>query len=84
MTPVLIGDASDALGFALAGVQSYICDSRSQVEAAIARVTGQVPDPVILLSHSAAEWISDRCEAWRRKGSGPMFVVIPGARAMTE
>lgn len=76
MTPVLIGDAADALGFALAGVKSYVCDSRSEVEAAIARVTGEVSDPVILLSHSAAEWIADRCEEWRRSGSGPMFVAF--------
>ena len=77
MTPVLIGDAVDVLGFALAGVRTFTCDSRSDVEAALSRVTDELPDPVILLSASAAECIADRCAEWRRTGSGPMFVALP-------
>jgi vacuolar-type H+-ATPase subunit F/Vma7 len=77
MTPVLIGTTADSLGFALAGVTSFVCGSHAEIDSALNRVIKEFEDPVILLSASAAEQIADRCDGWRRTGGGPMFVVLP-------
>ncbi len=77
MTPVFIGTARESLGFALAGVASYVCDSRAEVESCVNRAVQEIADPVILLSKSAADLIAETCEQWRRSGSGPMFVALP-------
>jgi vacuolar-type H+-ATPase subunit F/Vma7 len=86
VTPVLIGDAADARGFSLAGVEAYVCTSREQVEQCL-RALGPLPageggrrpgeGSLILFSASAARLIADRIAAWRRDGSGPPFVILP-------
>jgi vacuolar-type H+-ATPase subunit F/Vma7 len=73
--PLLIGDAADARGFSLAGVDSYVCTSREQIEERLRAVTGE--RFIIFFSASAAGLIADRIAAWRRDGTGPPFVVLP-------
>ncbi len=74
MIPVLIGDAADARGFSLAGVDCHVCTSREQIEERLRAGEGFV----ILFSASAARLIATRIAAWRRDGTGPPFVVLPG------
>lgn len=78
MRPVLIGTESDARGFALAGVDAHVCRTREEVEKTLDRVTHTITDPLVIFSKSAAELIADRCAKWRRDGSGPLFVALPG------
>jgi vacuolar-type H+-ATPase subunit F/Vma7 len=78
LTPVLIGTDSDARGFALAGVDTHVCRTREEVEKALDRVLHTITDPLVIFSKGAAELIADRCAKWRRDGSGPLFVALPG------
>ncbi len=75
MIPLLIGDAADARGFALAGVDSYVCTTREQIEERLRAVTAE--RFVLFFSASAARLIADRIATWRRDGTGPPFVVLP-------
>ena len=77
MRPVLIGDADDARGLSLAGVDAYVCTTREQVEKCVAQTLQSGRDTLILFSASAARLIAERIAAWRRDGSGPPFVVLP-------
>ena len=74
MKALVIGDPDDALGFAVAGVQNVICNSKREVEAAIARADAS--DTVLILSASAADFVRDTIDQWR-EGRGPMHVVLP-------
>ena len=72
MKALVIGDADDALGFAVAGIPNVICNSKRDVERAI----GGAPDSVLIISASAADMIPDTIAQWRT-GRGPMHVVLP-------
>ena len=74
MKALVIGDTDDALGFAIAGVPTVICNSKRDVEAAIARA--DAADTILILSASVADFIRERLQQWR-SGRGPMFVVLP-------
>lgn len=74
MKPLVIGDADDALGFAVAGVTNVICNSKRDVEAAIARTDPS--DTIFILSAAAADLVPDTVAQWRA-GRGPMHVVLP-------
>ena len=74
MKALVIGDTDDALGFAVAGVPNVICNSKRDVEAAIARA--DAADTILILSASAADFIREKLQQWR-SGRGPMFVVLP-------
>ena len=74
MKALVLGDADDALGFAVAGVPNVICNSKRDVESALAR--SDAGDTVFILSSTTADLIPDRVAQWR-SGSGPMFVVLP-------
>jgi vacuolar-type H+-ATPase subunit F/Vma7 len=74
--PVLVGNAADARGLSLAGVDARVCTTREEVERTIDDVR-QGEGLVILFSESAATLISDRIAAWRRDGTGPPFVILP-------
>jgi vacuolar-type H+-ATPase subunit F/Vma7 len=78
LRPVLIGTESDARGFALAGVETHVCNTREEVVTTIDRVNAAIAEPLVILSKKAAELIADRCAKWRRDGSGPLFVALPG------
>jgi vacuolar-type H+-ATPase subunit F/Vma7 len=71
---LVIGDADDALGFAVAGIANRICHSKRDVEAAIAR--SDPSDTIVILSASAADLVPETIEEWR-SGRGPMHVVLP-------
>lgn len=77
MKPVLIGTASDARGFALAGVDAWVSESRESVEQRIDDVVKTETEPLILFSAAAYDLAAGRCSQWRREGRGPMFVVLP-------
>jgi len=77
MKPVLIGTASDARGFALAGVDVWVCQSLESVEQRIDDVVKSETEPLILFSAAAYDLAAGRCSQWRREGRGPMFVVLP-------
>lgn len=74
MKPLVLGDADDALGFAVAGVPNVICNSRRDIEAALSREDAN--DTIFILSSTAADLIPERIAQWR-SGRGPMFVVLP-------
>lgn len=74
MKPLLVGDAEDALGFAVAGVPNVICNSKGDVEAVFAHADAD--DTVFILSSHVADLIPERLTQWRA-GRGPMFVVLP-------
>ncbi len=78
MRPVLIGTGSDARGFALAGLDTHVCNTRDEVEKTLDSVLHTTADPLVIFSKSAAELIADRCAKWRRDGTGPLFVALPG------
>ncbi|HEX9163251.1 MAG TPA: hypothetical protein VF980_16210 [Thermoanaerobaculia bacterium] len=78
MKPVFIGTAADARGFALAGVETHVCESRPDIEKELEAVTCAIADPLLIFSKSAAELIAGRCAQWRRSGTGPLFVALPG------
>ena len=78
MRAVLIGTEADARGFALAGVDTHVCNTREEVEKTVDGVIHTVADPLMIFSKNAAELIADRCAKWRRDGSGPLFVALPG------
>jgi vacuolar-type H+-ATPase subunit F/Vma7 len=74
MKALVVGDADDALGFAVAGVPNVICNSKRDVEAVIAR--SDASDTIVILSATTADMIPERLHQWRA-GRGPMFVVLP-------
>jgi vacuolar-type H+-ATPase subunit F/Vma7 len=76
--PILLGTPDDALGFALSGAATVTAASRDGVEQAIRRISTTVDDPVFIFSREAAELIPDTIRQWTKRGSGPMFVVLPG------
>lgn len=77
MRPVLIGTDSDE-GFALAAADMHVCNTREEVEKTLDRIRHSTEDPLVILSKHAAELIADRCAKWRRDGTGPLFVALPG------
>ena len=76
MSPVLVGNAEDARGLSLAGVDAHVCTTREEVERTIDDVR-QAEGLVIFFSESAATLMADRIAAWRRDGTGPPFVILP-------
>ena len=79
MKAVLVGTDADPLGFSLAGTATYNVGSRDEVEKCVRNITTSLEDPIIIFSAHAAELIDDRIHQWARRGTGPMFVVLPEA-----
>ena len=77
MRPILIGTPGDARGFTLAGVESWVCDSRQAVDQKIDEVLQREADAVLIFSAAAYDLAADRCMQWRREGQGPTFVILP-------
>ena len=77
MKAIFLGTDDDALGFSLTGTTTMKAATRDDVEQCIRHITATVEDPIVIFSHHAAELISDRITQWSKRGSGPMFVVLP-------
>jgi vacuolar-type H+-ATPase subunit F/Vma7 len=80
MKAVLVGTDADPLGFSLAGTETYNVGSRDEVEKCVRNITTSLEDPIIIFSAHAAELITDKISQWAKRGSGPMFVVLPQER----
>ena len=81
MKPLFIGDADDALGFAIAGFASEFCGTREAVASAIASAS---KDDILVLSASAAALVPEQIEEWKRAPAGPMFVILPPRKPASE
>jgi vacuolar-type H+-ATPase subunit F/Vma7 len=77
---IFLGTDDDALGIALSGTTTITATTRNDVELAIRRITTTVEEPILMFSHHAAELIPDTIRQWSKRGSGPMFVVLPEER----
>lgn len=77
MKPVVIGTRDEVLGFALAGATTFVAMTDVEVERAIERAVKTIEQPVVLLSHHAAELVHERIHAWERGASGPLYAILP-------
>ncbi len=77
MSIVVIGTPIDVRGFTLAGVEGYVVDTRDAVERCVDEILRADAEALLIFSSSASELIADRCQRWRREGSGPAFEVLP-------
>ena len=79
MTLVLLGDADDARGFRLAGVESTVCRTRDDVERAVAALlaSGARPTGVVLVSESVYQLAPSVMDALQDRPRWPILVVLP-------
>ena len=79
MTLVLLGDADDARGFRLAGVEDRVCRTRADVDRAVAElfdgVGGRVG--VVLVSEPVYRLAPDVMAALQDRPRWPILVVLP-------
>lgn len=74
MTPLVLGTREDLTGFALAGVGGMICTTVNDVEHAL---SGTGDESIVILSSAAAVLAAGAIAEWEKRGTGPLFVVLP-------
>jgi vacuolar-type H+-ATPase subunit F/Vma7 len=73
----LLGDAHDATGFALAGVDGVTCRTRDTLLAALDAAMRDPDVGVIMVSPSAAALAPDQIGRDRDRAKLPIIVVLP-------
>lgn len=73
----LIGDAGDALGFSLAGVESVVVRNRREAERALAAVEAETDVALLLVSASVEDLRPRALERIRHRRGLPALVVLP-------
>ncbi len=79
MRLILLGDADDARGFRLAGVETTVCRTRDDVERAAAAVLedGDGEIGVVLVSESVCQLAPSAMDALQDRPRWPILVVLP-------
>jgi vacuolar-type H+-ATPase subunit F/Vma7 len=80
MRLVLLGDADDARGFRLAGVETTVCRTRDDVERAVADLSGNGDEQtgVVLVSERVYRLAPGVVDALHDRPRWPILVVLPG------
>jgi vacuolar-type H+-ATPase subunit F/Vma7 len=76
----LVGDADDALGFSLAGIEGTVPRDRREADRAFAAIEAEKDIGLVLLSAAVEDLGSPALERLKRRGGIPAVVVLP-ARA---
>ena len=79
MRLVLLGDADDARGFRLAGVETTICRTRADVDHAVAQLfeDGGEPTSVVLVSAPVHHLAPSVIDALQDRPRWPILVLLP-------
>ncbi len=78
MKIVLLGDADDVRGFALAGVDGHVCQDRGAVESALARIGAHAAEMgLVLISAAVAGLASRAIERLRAQEGSPAVIILP-------
>ncbi len=73
----LVGDAGDALGFSVAGIESVVVGDRREAERALAAVEAETEVGLLLVSASVDDLRPRALERIRRRRGLPALVVLP-------
>ena len=80
MRLVLLGDADDVRGFALAGVEGRVCHDRGTAESALAQIAAPGAEVgLVLISATVAGLASRALERLGRQEGSPAVVILPEA-----
>ena len=74
----LVGDADDALGFSLAGIESTVPRDRREADRAFTTIEAEKGVGLVLVSAAVEHLGSPALERLRRRGGIPAIVVLPG------
>lgn len=89
MRIVVLGNAEDVRGFALAGVHGQVCRDARQAEANLAHIAAHAAEVgLLLISSSVARLAMRTVERLREREGGPTVIVLPdmvnGSSALHE
>jgi len=74
----VLGDADDVTGFALAGVQGGVCQTRADLHEALRQLRAGPETPVLLLvTDSVRQLDSSALERLARADRGPHLLLLP-------
>jgi len=77
---VLLGDADDVRGFALAGVEGHVCHDQGAAESALAQIARHAAEVgLVLVSPAVAGLASHALERLYRQEEGPAVLMLPEA-----
>jgi len=80
---LVLGDADDARGMALAGAQVVRCRTREEVTRSLARVArGDVSPSMVMVSAPVYALASAEIDALRDRPRGPIVLVLPETAKM--
>jgi vacuolar-type H+-ATPase subunit F/Vma7 len=75
---IVLGDADDVRGFALAGVEGHVCQDLGAAESTLAQIGAQVGEVgLVLISAAVAGLASRAVERLRRQEGSPAVVILP-------
>lgn len=77
MKILLVGNAVDALGFSLAGVEGFVAHDRREAEQALGAIEADGGVGLLLVSASIEDLRPRALERIRRRGGLPALVVLP-------
>jgi len=79
---VVLGDADDVRGFALAGVEGQVCQDLGAAESALAQIGARAGEVgLLLISAAVAGFAPSAVERLRRQEGGPAVVILPEAES---
>ena len=79
MRLVVLGDADDARGFRLAGVETVVCRTQADVDRALAGCVGHERSDVVLVSERVYHLAPTVLDALQNRPGWPILVVLPGS-----
>jgi vacuolar-type H+-ATPase subunit F/Vma7 len=79
MRLIVAGRASEVRGFALAGVETAICDNQDEADAFLTSLAADVG--LLIVSPWVAQAAAERLQTIRDRRGPPVILTLPAARA---